>query len=409
MQTNKASTAEKLSQAIEQQAVAAIRRAPRPLWYDAARVRILLDYRPALRQRTGVGQYAHELASALQALMPPDDDLVLFSSSWKDRLPGDVIPGAGRVDARIPVSVLNAAWHRLEWPPIELLAGPTDIAHSLHPLLMPSRSARRVVTIHDLDFLDHPERTTAEIRRDYAALAAGHAARADLVVVNSQHTAEAVRARLHVGDARLVVCRPGVPSDWAARTVPVGTGPILFVGTIEPRKNLPTLFTAYEQLLRELPDVPPLLLAGRTVEQSAAILAPLQSAPLSGRVRHLGYVTDQRRRELYAEASVLVLPSLDEGFGLTALEALHVGVPVVASNRGALPEVVGGAGALVDPLDSPAMAAAIARLLADQGLRRARIEAGWKQAQQFTWRASARTLLEAYRRVVPTPTPGHSC
>lgn len=409
MQTNKASTAEKLSQAIEQQAVAAIRRAPRPLWYDAARVRILLDYRPALRQRTGVGQYAHELASALQALMPPGDDLVLFSSSWKDRLPGDVIPGAGRVDARIPVSVLNAAWHRLEWPPIELLAGPTDIAHSLHPLLMPSRSARRVITIHDLDFLDHPERTTAEIRRDYPALAAGHAARADLVVVNSQHTAEAVRARLHVGDARLVVCRPGVPSDWAARTVPVGTGPILFVGTIEPRKNLPTLFRAYEQLLRDLPDVPPLLLAGRTVEQSAAILAPLEAAPLSGRVRHLGYVTDQRRRELYADASVLVLPSLDEGFGLTALEALHVGVPVVASNRGALPEVVGGAGVLVDPLDSGAMAAAIARLLADDGRRRATIEAGWKQAQQFTWRASARNLLEAYRRIVPARTAGRLC
>jgi hypothetical protein len=121
-------------------------------------LRILLDYRPALRERSGVGEYIHEIAAALMRRLGPSDALTLFSSSWKDRLDAR-IPGARVVDARVPVRLLNLAWHRLGWPPIERLAGPIDIAHSAHPLLMPARAATQIVTIYDLDFLDHPERT----------------------------------------------------------------------------------------------------------------------------------------------------------------------------------------------------------------------------------------------------------
>ena len=125
--------------------------------YDAARVRILLDYRPALRQRTGVGQYVHELAAAMLPRLRPGESLVLFSSSWKDRLEPHRLPGASVVDVRVPVRVLNLAWHRLEWPPVERFAGAVDVAHSTHPLLLPSRHrAVKVVTVYDLDFLDHP-------------------------------------------------------------------------------------------------------------------------------------------------------------------------------------------------------------------------------------------------------------
>ena len=93
------------------------------------------------------------------------------------------------VDARVPVRLLNLAWHRLEWPPVEIFAGPVDIAHSMHPLLMPARSAARLVTIYDLFFLQDAAGTAPEIRRDYPALAAGHARRADAVIVISQYTA----------------------------------------------------------------------------------------------------------------------------------------------------------------------------------------------------------------------------
>jgi glycosyltransferase involved in cell wall biosynthesis len=373
-------------------------------------VRILIDYRPALRQRTGVGQYVHELASALQRQLDPADSLVLFSSSWKDRLPPGLIPGAAHVDARIPVRALNFSWHRLEWPSVELIAGPADIAHSLHPLVMPARSAAQVVTIHDLDFLDHPERTRAEIRRDYPALAAHHAARADLVVVNSAYTAEAVSRRLGVGADRLVICRPGAPSDLPAREPPAAVGPIVFIGTIESRKNLPTLFAAYEQVVRARPAAPPLVLAGAMVEQSASILAALDAMPaIAGRVRRPGYVSDADRHALYRDASMLVLPSLDEGFGLTALEAMHVGVPVVASNRGALPEVLGTASLMVDALDAGGFSAAMMALLDSPALRDERARAGRERARGFTWQESAGRLLAAYRQALAQRRRGVAC
>ena len=364
-------------------------------------VRILLDYRPALRERTGVGQYVHEMATALRPLLAPDDSLILFSSSWKDRLRPGAVPGASAVDVRIPVRALNFAWHRLEWPPIEMLAGPVDVAHSLHPMLMPARGGARVITIHDLDFLDHPERTRAEIRRDYQRLAHAHSARADLVVVNSNYTAGLVETRLGVPRSRLVVCRPGAPSAWPRRDPPAMPGPILFVGTIEPRKNLPVLFSAFEQLVQTRSHVPPLVLAGKSVEYSASILEPVAAVPrLAERVRYLGYVSDVERLSLYHNASMLVLPSVEEGFGITALEAMHMGVPVVASDRGALPEVIGNAGTLVDPLKPSDLAAAIAELLDNPALRTARAEMGRARAAQFTWASSAADLLQAYRQIV---------
>ena len=159
---------------------------------------ILIDYRPALRQRTGVGEYVHGLASALAGRLQREDSVTLFSSSWKDRLGRNAIPGTTQIDVRIPVRLLNFAWHRLEWPPIEWLARPFQVVHSLHPLLIPSRSAARLITIHDLYFLDYPEQTAAEIRRDYPALAGEHARRADGIVVNSEHTRRQVSDRFGI-------------------------------------------------------------------------------------------------------------------------------------------------------------------------------------------------------------------
>ncbi|MGB2716737.1 MAG: glycosyltransferase family 1 protein [Vicinamibacterales bacterium] len=359
-------------------------------------MRIVLDYRPALRERTGVGEYVHGMASALRAQLDPDDSLALFSSSLRDRLNPAVVPGASIVDARVPVRVLNYAWHRLGWPPIEVFAGPTDVVHAAHPLLIPSRSAVGAITVHDLDFLDHPERTRAEIRRDYPTLVPSHARRADLVVVNSRYTAAQVKGRLDVPADRIVVCRPGAPGV-ARRNEPGGLGPILFIGTIEPRKNLEVLFRAYARVLTGRPHVPELVLAGGTVEQSAAILRNLNDAPLAGRVRHVGYVNEPERRRWLEQASMLVIPSLEEGFGLPALEAMTMGVPVIASRRGALPEVVGDAGTLVDALDDVAFAAAIDALLADPERRRMHADAGVARAREFSWDEGAARLLAAYR------------
>jgi glycosyltransferase involved in cell wall biosynthesis len=369
-------------------------------------VRVLLDYRAALTQRSGVGEYAFQLARALVTAFPPGPpgalDLTLFSSSWKDRLavPPE-LAGAGAVDRRVPVRALNFAWHRLEWPAAEQLAGGTfDVTHSLHPLMMPSRAAARVVTIHDLDFLRHPERTHREIRRDYPALARRHAHRADRIVVVSQFTAGEVERLLEVPIDRISVCSPGAPA-WTPRpSPPADRGYVLFFGTLEPRKNVGALLDAYERLAGRRRDLPPLVLAGKASEAARPWLERIARPPLQGLARHIGYVDPANRQALYEGARFLVQPSYEEGFGLPVLEAMTLGVPVVAANRGALPEVLGDAGLLFDPLDPEHLAAAIERAIDDPSFAARARTAGSARAKQFTWERTARSVFAAYEAAI---------
>jgi len=173
-------------------------------------------------------------------------------------------------------------------------------------------------------------------------------------------------------------------------------GPVLFVGTVEPRKNVPGLLRAYSELIARRPDAPALVLAGRLPADGIGAL--LQAEPaIAGRVRAMGYVSDAERQRLYRQASMLVMPSFDEGFGIPALEAMTMGVPVVAARRGALPEVVGDAGLLVEIEDPRALAAAMERVLTDAGVRRQLADAGVRRAAKFVWDTSAARLYDAYR------------
>ncbi len=369
-----------------------------------------MDYRPALRARSGAGEYVHELVRAYASAH--DDDVAVFTSSWKDRpasgLSAEI--GARVIDRRIPVRALNYLWHRAEWPPAELLAGDFDVVHAAHPLLIPTRKAAQVVTIHDLFFLTHPERTRAEVRRDYPALAADHARRADAVVTPSKHTRQLIIDRLHVPSDRIYLCPPGAPR-WStlgrAPNVP-RDGCILFIGTLEPRKNIGVLLDAYAALAAGTFRPPPLVLAGAATSDASEWLRRIRSPPLRGLVTHLGYVPQDEREGLYASASALVLPSLDEGFGLPVLEAMSAGVPVIASDRGSLPEVVGAGGMLVGATDVAGWAAAIQRLSTDSEWAAAQGRAGLERAKDFTWDRTARSLRLAYLDAVKRRSERHA-
>jgi glycosyltransferase involved in cell wall biosynthesis len=371
-------------------------------------VRVLVDYRPALRERSGAGEYTHQLVKALAHVYASNGstralELSLFSSSWKDRLVDTTeLNGVTVVDRRVPVSVLNFAWHRLGWPPAELLAGGRyDVTHSSHPLLLPARDAAQIVTIHDLNFLSHPERTRAEIRRDYPSLTRAHARRADKILVPSRFTAGEVIRRLEVSPDRIAICPPGAP-EWTPRAAAPNDGYVLFVGTLEPRKNVGGLLDAYERLLggSDRARVPTLVLAGKAGDESRPWLDRIARPPLEGVVRHIGYVDPSRRRELYDGARLLVMPSFEEGFGIPVLEAMTLGVPVVAAARGSLPEVLGDAGPLVDPERPDDLAAAIQRLLTDDDLAAASTARGLVRARAFQWETTARLVYEAYRQAI---------
>lgn len=374
-------------------------------------MRLLVDYRPALRARTGVGEWVHQLVKTILGLprdrpgpAGPDPlrtrnsgdplELSLFVSSWKDRPAPEALadlPGARFLDRRIPVRALTWAWNRLTWPPVEYLVGQAafDATFSPTPLLVPTLGGVRVVTVHDLDFLDHPERTWGEMRRDFPALIRRHVGRATLVTTISHFTAGEASRRLGIPEHKLVVCRPGVP-EWARAAgpqppAPASTGYILFVGTLEPRKNVGGLIEAYARLVAKKPDAPRLVLAGGRPPVVEPALEAGLNGPLASRIDALGYLEPHARTSVYAGARMLVLPSRMEGFGLPVLEAMALGVPVLVSDRGALPEVAGDAGLVTAPDDLDGLAAAMERVLTEPGLAASMRERGFAQAARFDW------------------------
>ena len=371
-------------------------------------MRILVDYRPALRERTGVGEFVHELVKALSDRTKRDrnDELAIFTSSWKDRPVASLaseMPSVRVVDVRIPVRALVWGWNRMEWPPVEWLAGTHDVVHSQSPLLIPTATAAQVVTIHDLDFLRHPDQMSAEIRRDYPALARSHAARAHGVIVSSNYAAGEVTRELQLDPSRVHVCPPGRPV-WAdevcRRRGALGYRGkhILFMGTLSLRKNVGTLLEAYARLRAQNADAPPLVLAGHRTPASARWEERTEQPPLKGGVTITGYVDSARKIDLYADAAMLVLPSYEEGFGLPVLEAMACGVPVIVSNRGSLPEVAGAAAEPIDPDDAEGFACAMASVIA--GDPRAAAERGIAQAAKYSWGSCAAAAHDAYQSAI---------
>jgi glycosyltransferase involved in cell wall biosynthesis len=183
---------------------------------------------------------------------------------------------------------------------VEVFAGAVDVAHSAHPLLMPARDAAQVVTIHDLFFLSSAEQTSAEVQRDYPALVANHARRADAVITSTQYGKRQIADRLGVADDCIYVCPPGAPS-WEslgqAPNVPLD-GCVLFVGTLEPRKNIGILLDAYTRLLNRGVSPPRLVLAGRATPAASEWLIRITMVPLAGHVTHAGYVQLDQREAL---------------------------------------------------------------------------------------------------------------
>ncbi len=364
------------------------------------------DVRPSLLRPTGVGAYVAALADRLPEAAP-EMRFYFFSASLRDRYRRrSWPPNVTLVDRRVPVRLLNLAWNRLQWPPLDrLVRAPLDLVHSPHPLIVPGGKARTVVTLHDLFFLKHPEMTEAEVRRDYAPLVREHVRKAQGVICVSEHTASEARLLLDVSPEKIAVIPNGVEPAYrqAVTTEEVETvlarrrlprGAILYVGTEEKRKNLVNLAMAYLGLARRRRHMPPLLLVGPGSYWA-------QGGPEMGaQIRATGYLETYEIRALMAAASMLVLPSLEEGFGLPVAEAMAAGLPVVCSHGSALEEVAGGAATLVNPLDTKSIAQGIERVLDSPDLQAAQRAKGLEQSRRFDWGETARRTVAFYRKVL---------
>ena len=365
-----------------------------------------IDIRPSLSRPTGVGAYVQALAQRLPEAAP-QDRFYLFSASLSERYPERRWPAnVHLVDRKIPVRVLNSAWHRLEWPPLDtLVRAALDLVHSPHPLLLPAKKAKRIVTIHDLFFLKHPDLTRAEVRRDYATLVRDHVKRADGVICPSEHTASEARLLLDVPSAKIAVIPNGVDPEYKAAAAPEAVeavlarhrlprGALLYVGSDEKRKNLVNLAMAYMGMGGRRGRMPPLILVGPGPEWAQG------GSTYGSQIFATGYLETREIRLLMAASKALVLPSLEEGFGLPVAEAMAAGLPVVCSRGSALEEVAGDAATLVNPLDTRSIADGIDRILGDEQLASAQRERGLARSRMFDWDIAAQQTLAFYRRVL---------
>ncbi len=342
----------------------------------------------------GISQYALHLLPALAAI-DPDNDYVIVQSRKEVR------PLAPQQDNFVQKAAWTPCHHRWERYALaaEIAQWRVDVWHS--PDFIPPAwgARRRVITVHDLNFLHYPQFLTAESRRYYNDQIAWAVQTADVIAADSEHTRQDLITRLGVAADKVktiylaanpIYSRPYSDDDIEQTLAKhrLEAGYILFVGTIEPRKNIPTLLHAYHQLRQKGVRVP-LVLVGRKGWLADDVFTLIKTLGLTDHVRHLTGVFDEALAHLYHRASVLALPSHYEGFGLPPLEAMHCGCPVVTSNRGSLPEIVGDAGPLLDVHDDDAWAAALEQIITEPTRRDKMIGRGYTQAKRFNWHNTA--------------------
>lgn len=352
-------------------------------------MRIGVDATPLLGTRTGVGRYTTHL---IEALADGPDDVVATAFTFRGRgALATLLPRGVSVAARpAPARALQELWARAEWPPVERLTGAIDVFHATNFVLPPLRRARGVVTIHDLAFLRLTDTVTAASAR-YRDLVPRSLRRAAAVITPSEAVAEQVR-EAYAPTAPVVAIPHGVDPAWSTaqpladplrKALGLPSTYLLFVGTLEPRKDVATLLAAH----RLLPDAPPLVLVGPPGWGA--------QVDVTGCVTP-GYLEQDVLQQVVAGAAALVLPSRDEGFGLPLLEALAAGTPVVASDLPVLREVGGDAVAYAAVGDAESFAAAIAAVLADPGDQAVRRD----RAAPFTWERTAELTRSVYRQAL---------
>lgn len=364
-----------------------------------------IDCRLPYYQMGGISQFALHLLPALAALDQTNRYSVLHMA--KDgRSYTPTAPNFQRYNLYTPC---HHRWER--WTlSAELLPRRLDLLHSID-FIPPQRGARKhLITVHDLNFIYYPEFLTAESKRYYVDQIQWAVTHVDHITADSEATRQDVIGHLKVDPAKIttvyLAANPLYSRDYSEDEIEatlaqhnLPRGFILCVGTLEPRKNIPTLLRAYKQLREETAVDVPLILVGSKGWIYDEIFATIEKLGLQNQVRHLSGIFDQQLAHLYQAAGVLVTPSHYEGFGLPALEAMHSGCPVIVSNRGSLPEVVGPAGLLLEPDDVTGWAEALARVLTDSALRAKMVAQGKAQATTFSWPRTAAQMLDLYAKV----------
>jgi glycosyltransferase involved in cell wall biosynthesis len=363
-----------------------------------------IDARLTAYREGGISTYTRQIIQQLARMETRHRYTVLHSYRSAERLSAEL--GRG--------TLWTPCHHRLERTAlgIELARLGLDVLHS--PDFIPPRfGARRyVITVHDLSFMYYPQFMTGESLRYYRDQIEAAVARADHILTISESSRQGIMALLGVPEDKITVQLLGVSADFYPRSavevaamrdrLRLPETYLLFVGTFEPRKNILGLLRAYQMLLADMPDAPPLVIAGSRGWQFEETMRKIEQMQLGERVIWREKIDGGLLPGLYSGALVLLMPSFYEGFGLPALEAMACGTVPVVSGVSSLPEVVGEVGLQVDPNAPESICAGMAKAIEDSDWRAAQAEAARRRASLFTWQKAAEVTRQVYERVLET-------
>jgi glycosyltransferase involved in cell wall biosynthesis len=365
-------------------------------------MRVAVDCTALLAEPTGVGAFTRTLVDGLA--VHADVDPVAFALTWRGRgRLAQVVPdGVDVVTRALPARPLRTAWLRTDVPRLDQLIGAHDIVHGTNFVAPPSRAAS-LVTVHDLTAIRFPELCTPDTLQ-FPALVRRAIARGAWVHTVSAHVRDEILEHFTVDPGRVRVVSnaitPSPPGDPAiGRSIAGASEYVLALGTVEPRKDLPTLVRAFDRVAAEHPDLH-LVHAGPDGWATESVVEAIGSAHHSSRISLLGYVSDIDRAHLLAGASLFAYPSTYEGFGLPPLEAMTAGVPVVISDVGALVEVAGPASIQATVGDAHDLADALGRVLTDDALRADLVARGHARVAEFDPTRMIDGMVALYRDVL---------
>ncbi len=320
-----------------------------------------------------------------------------------------VIPGMQRflTTSHTKRPLARIMWEQIVWP-LALQRLQPDLVHGLAYVLPLAYGGTSIVTVYDLTFLHVPMAFRAPNRLYLQTMTRIAVRRAAHVCAISESTRRDIVKMLGVSASAVSIVYPGVDARFRPaspeaveafrRRQGLPERYLLYLGTLEPRKNITTLVRAYARLAARDPRAPSLVLAGAKGWYYEEIFAEVERLGLKDRVIFPGYVPVEEQALWYSGAEAFVYPSRYEGFGMPVAEAMACGTPVIASTASSLPEVVGDAGLLVPPDDEDAWADALAHVLANNSVRDALSAAGRKQAARFSWEAAAQAQVRVYRQ-----------
>jgi alpha-1,3-rhamnosyl/mannosyltransferase len=358
-------------------------------------MRILIDATPLLLRSAGVKNYLYYWIQSMREEAGGDSILTLPSLAQL----GPLNHEGSMAGAALTFGHLARVFAANRIPTLPLLdwtIPKADVFHVSNQIRQPPRSVKLTATLYDMTTRLMPEvHSAANLHADDSLAKNVFRIASGLIAISENTKRDAVRL-LGLDASRIEVIYPGVPNVYFnARPNPAEKPYVLFVGMIEPRKNVDALLDAWQDF--RLRDEFDLVIAGPAGWNAEKTLARLAS-PLPG-VRYLGYVNEDKLPELTAGATAFVYPSLYEGFGIPVAQAMAAGVPVITSDSSCLPEITGGCALLVDPRSSLEIRSALEKLLASTPLQQNLAAAGKTKAQEYRWDRSARKSLEFFRRL----------